>query len=79
MLAWETPDRMRANAFVLAPEPVESYRQFFEQEIAVQTEAIQAGPSFTIGQGDTPGRMVSAAELANCMSPPSWKVRRTIQ
>ena len=79
VLAWETPDRMRANAFVLAPEPVESYRQFFEQEIAVQTEAIQAGPSFTIGQGDTPGRMVSAAELANCMSPPFWKVRRTIQ
>ena len=78
MLAWDSDDRLCVTAFVLAPEPFASFKKFFQQEVALQAEAIQAGPSFAIGAGDTPGRIVSAAELANTMSPPAWKVRRTI-
>ena len=78
VLTWESSDRMCATAFVLAPEPFDSFKKFFAQEIALQNEALQAGPSFPIAQGDTPGRMVSAAEIANITSPPSWKVRKPI-
>ena len=79
VLAWESSDRLCATAFVLAPEPVESFKKFFAHEIALQTEAIDAGPSFPIAIGDTPSRMVSAAEQANTTSPPMWKVRKTIE
>ena len=69
---------MCTTAFVLAPEPFDRFKKFFAQEIALQNEAIQAGPSFAVGAGDTPGRMVCAAERANLTSPPEWKVRKTI-
>ena len=78
VLAWESADRLCANAFVLVPEPFAQFKNFFKQEIALQNQAIQAGPSFAIGVGDTPCRMVSAAERANFTSPPAWKVRKTI-
>ena len=78
VLAWESSDRMCATAFVQAPHPFERFKKFFEQEIALQNEAIQAGPSFAVGPGDTPGHMVNEAALANILSPPAWKVRKLI-
>ena len=65
------------TAFVVVPEPIESFKKFFAHEVELQKDAAQTGPSFKHGIDDTPRRIVSAAEEANLMSPPAWKVRKS--
>ena len=61
----------------VVPEPIESFKKFFAHEFELQKDAAQTGSSFKHGIDDTPGRIVIAAEQANMMSPPVWKVRKS--
>ena len=76
VVAWDSDDCLIVHAFVLAPEPFDLFKAFFKQEITLQDAAIQEGPSFAIALGDTPCRILAAAQLADMTSPPVWKHRR---
>ena len=77
VLSWESSDLLAVTAFVVVPDPIDSFKKFFAHEIELQKDAALAGPSFKPGIDDTPGRIVSAAEQANMTSPPAWKVRKS--
>ena len=78
LLAWRSGDAMSMIAFMpVQAEQQDAFRQFFEAEMKVCREAETSGPSLSPAFGDTPLRIMSAAELANVTSPPSWKARRT--
>jgi hypothetical protein len=75
----ESSDRLAVTSFVVVPEPIENFKKFFAHEVQLQKDVAQTGPSFKHGNDDTPRRIVSAAEEANLMSPPAWKVRKTFE
>jgi hypothetical protein len=75
----ESSDRLAVTSFVVVPEPIENFKKFFAHEVQLQKDVAQTGPSFKHGNDDTPRRIVSAAEEANLMSPPAWKVRKSFE
>ena len=78
ILSWDARRRLDVIAFVTVPAPIDGFKMFFTQEVALHAEASASGPSFVPGLDDSPNCILSAAEAANQMSPPMWKVRKVI-
>ena len=79
ILAWESPQRLTVIAFMPLATFVGRFQAFFSREIELQENAVRAGPCFRPEMGDTPYRIMAAADDANITTPPAWKSRKVVR
>ena len=80
VLSWQSPDRIAVTAFIVIPESdFEDFKKFFSQEIALQRNHTQAGPSISPKYDDTPCRIIAAADYVDECSSPAWKQRKLLE